>query len=374
MKSCNKCLVTETADTITYDAAGTCSVCVQHETKHRDICWDHKLAELEGIADAVRGRGEYDCILPFSGGKDSCFQLLYLIKDLRLKPLVVRVNHHFYRPQVQANVIEAQRRLGFDMLEFTPNWRVWRQVMVQALMRRGDSCWPCHTSIYSYPMKVALEKKIPLIVWGETLNEYQSWGVGGFEEEVGEYRFNRAMNMGITADDMYEFLEHFVPRRDLEPFAYPSGAELTALGVRSLCLGSFIRWDTKANVERIKAEIGWKGDTVEGIPPQFDYEKIECKSQGLRDWLRYLKRGQGRTAHLANIDIRQGRMSREEGSRLAAEFDGKEPASLGYMLEQMGITREEFYQIALSHVVDPWEPNVEGAAVGVPLPDMAKWA
>ena len=372
MRSCVRCTLNEAADTVTFRADGVCSVCAQHEVKHTKIDWAAKRAELNAIADSVRGKGTYDLVLPFSGAKDSTFQLWFVTTQLKLRPLVCRVNHHMYRPQIARNIQRCQEKLGFDMVEFTPNWRVWRELMVESLKRRGDNCYPCHVSIYSYPMKVALQHGIRLICWGEVLNEYQSWGTG-WDEDVGEVRFNRAMNMGMTADDMFLFLGGRVERRELEPFAYPSAAALKTLGVRSLCLGSYLKWDARANTEIIKRELGWEGAVVEGTAPGYTWDKTECKNQGTRDWLRYIKRGQGRTAHHANIDIRDGRMTREEGLVLAAAHDGKEPASLPYILEKMDISREEFYEIALTHVVDPHEPNLGNLQQGEPLPDMPSW-
>jgi hypothetical protein len=162
-------------------------------------------------------------------------------------------------------------------------------------------------------------------------------------------------------------------RRDLQWHRYPEKAALDALGAKSICLGDYVPWDTKRQVEIIKRELGWEGDEVEGIPPEFDYEKIECQFQGVRDWLKYIKRGFGRTNHLANIEIRHGRMERETGVRLASEYDGKEPASLGWFLGVIGMTRDEFYEIAATHVIDPWEPPVGNYRRGEPLKDMAEW-
>ena len=68
----------------------------------------------------------------------------------------------------------------------------------------------------------------------------------------------------------------------------------------------------KKQVEIIKRELDWQGDRVEGVPPQYDYEKIECMMQGSRDFIKYLKRGYGRTTHLASIDIRNNRLKREK--------------------------------------------------------------
>ena len=70
----------------------------------------------------------------------------------------------------------------------------------------------------------------------------------------------------------------------------------------------FLPWDVKRQVKIIKEELGWKGDVVEGVPENYNYEKIECILQGTRDFIKYLKRGYGRTTHLASIDIRNDRL------------------------------------------------------------------
>ena len=76
-------------------------------------------------------------------------------------------------------------------------------------------------------------------------------------------------------------------------------------------MGNYLPWDVKKQVEIIK-ELDWKGEIVEGIPEQYNYEKIECIMQGSRDYIKFLKRGFGRTNHLASIDIRNGRLNRKK--------------------------------------------------------------
>ena len=58
---------------------------------------------LDKLIEKYRGKYAYDCIVPFSGGKDSTFQLYYLIKEYNLKPLVVRFNHGFMRQTIEEN-------------------------------------------------------------------------------------------------------------------------------------------------------------------------------------------------------------------------------------------------------------------------------
>jgi N-acetyl sugar amidotransferase len=367
MKICSKCVMPETAETLGFDTDGVCSVCRQVEFKQNAIDWEARRAELEAIIAPQRGQGDYDCIVPFSGGKDSTFTLLYLVKELGLKPLVVRFDHGFMRPTLNENNLRTFRALGVDVHTFTPNWQVVRKLMFEALHRRGDFCWHCHTGIFAYPVWVALEKKVPLIIWGEPSSEYSSFYGYDEEEEVDERRFNTIVNLGINAEDMLGMLDdtvsgYKVTLRDLKPFTYPPYTELRKLRLRSICLGSYIPWDVKAQTERIGRELGWKGEQVEGVPPQYGYEKIECFLQGVRDYLKFLKRGFGRTTHLVSIDIRNGRLSREDAEKLVREYDGKRPGSLDIFLNYLGISESDFMEIVASHVVSPREmPSLEWA-------------
>src|SRR5581483_10458516 len=118
--------------------------------------------------------------------------------------------------------------------------------------------------------------------------------------------------------------------------------------------GSFIPWDVKEQVQVIEDELGWQEDVVEGVPDGYGYEKIECAMQGVREYIRYLKRGDGRTAHLASLDLRNRRLDREPAARLIAENDGKRPASLDVFLEYVGLSEEEFMEVVSQHVVAPW--------------------
>lgn len=373
MKYCSKCITPETHETIMFDDKGVCSVCRQIEYKEEKIDWNLRKKELEELINCYKGKGLYDCIVPFSGGKDSTFQLWYVVKQLKLKPLVVRFNHWGYRPLVHENNTKSFKLLGVDVLELTPSWHVVRELMLESLKRRGDFCWHCHTGIYAGVIHMALKFETPLVFWGESIAEYQSWYSYEEKEEVDEKRFNQAMNLGITADDMYELLQGRVEKRDLWMFSYPSRIEVQKLGLKSICLGSYIKWDTKKQVEIIKNEIGWQGQDVEGIPPEYDYEKIECQFQGIRDFAKYIKRGYGRTNHLVSIDIRNGRLNREKGLKLAQEFDGKKPASLPLFLEKLDLTESEFYEILSKHAVYPWKFDPSRLETGKPVHDMEQW-
>jgi N-acetyl sugar amidotransferase len=371
-RRCARCLLLETHDTVVFDDEGVCNVCRNNEHKQH-VDWTARGHEFRAILDEYRGRHAYDCIVPFSGGKDSTFTLWALVRTYGLKPLVVCFDHGFMRPTVLANTERTIRTLGVDFLKFRPSWKVVKQLMVESLRRKGDFCWHCHTGIFSFPMQMALRFQVPLVVWGQPNTEYNAYFRLDEPELVDEKRFNRYINLGITAEDMVGMLDGEVTLRDLEPFRYPARDALRALGYRSLCLGTYIPWDVKEQTRIIEGELGWRGDQVEGVPGEYSYEKIECFVQGVRDYLRFIKRGMGRTNHLACIDIRDGRLSREDGLRLAAAHDGKRPASLDVFLEVTGLTEREFHEIAAQHVVHPHQHDASSVTRGPELWDQKLW-
>ncbi len=375
---CTRCVVPSTDESASFDQAGVCSVCHQIDYKRQEIDWRQRGHAFDELIEAHRGKHDYDCIVPFSGGKDSTFTLWYLVTQKKMKCLVVSFDHGFYRPKVLENRRRTLKKLGQDILQFTPNWKLVRKLIYESLRRRGDFCWHCHTGIFSYPMRIAVRFDVPLLIWGEPTSEYSSFYSYDELEQVNEERFNRFVNLGITAEDMKGMLDDRVSdyqpdERDFLPYTYPSKKELRELKCQSVLLGHFIPWDVKRNVETIKRELGWQGDEVEGVPPQYDYEKIECYMQGVRDYLKFLKRGVGRTNHLVGIDIRNGRLSREEGLALMRQYDGKRPASLDLFLDFVGISEEEFEEIARQHVVAPNTWSNERPPRGETMPDFDQW-
>lgn len=359
---CKKCLLPETYETIEFDKVGVCNVCRGHEFREESIDWAARKIQLDQLIEEHRGKHDYDCIVPFSGGKDSTFTLWYLVHHYKLKPLVVQFDHGFMRDTLLENNQRTFKKLGVDVLKFAPNWKVVKRLMLEALRRKGDFCWHCHTGIFSYPMHIALKFQVPLVFWGEPSSEYTQYYDYKDDqiEEVDETRFNRFVNLGITAEDMAGMIrdDFEFDQRDLMPYTYPKLRDLKRLRYRSVCLGSYIPWDVKEQVKLIQRELGWQGDQVEGMPwSEYPYEKIECYMQGMRDYIKYLKRGYSRVSQMVALDLRNGRITPERGQELVDTFEGKKPPSLDIFLDYVGLDEKEFNEIVGTTVVPPHEPN-----------------
>jgi len=378
MKKCAHCGLPETYETIEFDADGVCNICRQQQFKRGNIDWKQRKLMLDELVAQHRGKFDYDCLVPFSGGKDSTFTLYYLIKEYKLKPLVVQFNHGFMRPNLLANNERTFKKLGVDVISFTPNWKIVKRLMREALIRKGDFCWHCHTGIFSYPMHLAIKFNVPLVFWGEPSSEYTAYYDYHDDdiEEVDETRFNRFVNLGITAEDMKGMIEKDfnLDPRDLMPYTYPSLRDLKRLQYRSVCLGSYIPWDVKKQSQLIMDELEWQGDEVEGMPPGlYPYEKIECAMQGVRDYLKFLKRGYSRVTQMTALDIRNGRIEKAEADRLVNEWEGKKPPSLELFLEYLDISEGEFNDVIGKLVVHPHQPNFSTIQWSKRTTDFDRW-
>ena len=360
LRLCSKCVLPETYETIEFDSKGVCNICRQQEYKQKQIDWAARKKQLDDLITKYRGKYDYDCLVPFSGGKDSTYTVCYLMKEYNVKPLIIRFDHGFFRPKLEQYANKTFRYWGVDVLKFTPNWHIVKKVMLEALIRKGDFCWHCHTGIFSYPMHVAVKFNVPLIFWGEPSSEYTAYydyresGV----EMVDEKRFNRFVNLGITAEDMMGMIsspDKPIDPRDLIPYTYPKLSDLKRIGCHSACLGSYIPWDVKENVRYFQRFLPWwQGDNVEGMPTGlYPYEKIECFMQGMRDYIKYMKRGYGRVSQMMALDIRHNRISREEAMKVIKEFEGKKPRTLPIFLDYLGLTEDQFNEIVFKTAIPP---------------------
>lgn len=373
LERCTKCTLPITWETLYFDDDGVCNICRNWEIKDTQVDWDQREQDFQKILMDIKDRKcDYDCLIPFSGGKDSTYTLWAAVKKYNLRCLVVSYDHWFYRPQTIENRKRTFEKLGVDVITFTPNFRVVKKLMFESLRRKGDFCWHCHAGVFSYPMHIAMRFKIPLILWGEGGGEYEAYFKYADIEETDEWKFNRRIILGMRAEDMAGFIDEDI--RDLTPYIYPSKDELERASVTSLPLGKFEQWDVQDHVRIIKSELGWKEDVVESAYPGLTYEKVECMFTGVRDYIKYLKRGFSRMTHLTSMDIKYGRMTRDEAMEYIRKYEGKRPASLDVFLNVLGISEDEFNSIVALHLIPPAEKIDPGTLPhGEKLWDQDEW-
>jgi N-acetyl sugar amidotransferase len=351
LKHCKVCLFPETKPDLFFNEQGVCSACLAAEQKHNDIDWETRKKEFFEIVDFYKTKKStgYDCIVPVSGGKDSTYQALFMKKECGLNPLCVCFETTAVTEIGQQN-LDNLSKLGLDVIHFKKNYDVYRKMVVESFRRVGDEMWPNHIGIFTVPVIFAVKFNIPLIIWGE--NPQQEYG-GPIESVKGRILNRRWMEefgglLGNRIQDMIGV--QGITEKELTPYFYPSDEELQKVGVTGIFLGHYFFWDARRQLEIIKTH-GFKikeDGPLEGT--YTNYENLDEKIHSLHDYLKFVKYGFGRATDHACIDIRNKRLTREEGRKLVLRYDGKYPHfGIKSFIEYSGLSKQEVDEVIDSY-------------------------
>lgn len=352
MKYCARCLYPENAQpTIILDDDGICSGCRYHESrsKHLDIDWAEREDMLVQIIDEAKRmakeRGNsHDCIVPVSGGKDSHYQVWLLKEKYGMNPLLVTFNHAFNTPAGNRNLYNLVEKSGCDLVRYTAGLDSVRRISRYMLETVGDLTWHYHAGIRTYPFQVAVERNIPLIVWGEH-GFAELTGIVSLEDFVEFTSWTRKEHdmRGYEPHDLVG--KGGITESDIAPYVYPTDEEIAHTEVRGIYLSNFVQWNAKAQAEGMMSEWDFAPVTFERERTFNVHSKIEDHANDVHDYLKYLKFGYGRATDDASMEIRHGRMTREEGVEMVARYDANEPSTLYEYCEFLGISKDQFYKL-----------------------------
>ena len=169
---CKRCCLPSTKPHLSFDEEGICNACRNYENR-KNVDWDERKKELMEILDRYRSKdgSNWDCIIPVSGGKDSTYQVITML-ELGMNPLCVTATTCDLTDIGRRN-IENIKKMGVDYIEVTTNRVVRAKLNRIGLTEVGDISWPEHVSIFTVPVRMAVNFNVPLIIWGEnSQNEY----------------------------------------------------------------------------------------------------------------------------------------------------------------------------------------------------------
>jgi len=320
---CKRCVMPDTKPDLLLDHEGICNACRSYE--HRQaIDWDARYLELQKILDRYRNRdgGNWDCIVPVSGGKDSTYQVVRMLQ-LGMNPLCVTSTTCDLSTLGRKN-IENLKRLGVDYVEFSPNANVRAKLNRIGLTQVGDISWPEHVGIFTIPVRAAVQFNVPLIVWGENSQNEYGGPAAAAENNVLNRRWLEEFG-GLLGMRVSDLVGHDgIESKHLIPYSYPSDQELAKVGVTGLFLGHYIQWDGLSNYLIAQANGFYTYEkVVEGS--LVNYENLDNYQTGIHDYFKFLKFGFGRATDLACLHIRRGRLTRQDGLDAVKRLDGRFP-------------------------------------------------
>lgn len=190
MKRCKRCLLPARVPGVSLDRHLVCNLCREAGPESNDDQSRRRLSEadLEQTLASVRGTGEYDCLVPLSGGKDSIYLLHKLKTEYGLRILAFTTDVNI--PAIAwENIRRATAKLEIDHLVYRPPEAFFRKVF-RYLLTNQEERGAVYSVSYVYAplfegdaIKLAQQKGIPLVLAG--------YSPGQPEPERMHYEFSR---------------------------------------------------------------------------------------------------------------------------------------------------------------------------------------
>jgi N-acetyl sugar amidotransferase len=343
MRFCTKCVMPDTRPGITFDGEGVCQACRNYE-RRRTIDWGQRQRELELLCSKHRrgGAGGYDCLIAVSGGKDSHYQTHVMKEEMGMNPLLATVEDNF--PMTKAgisNLKNLSEAFGCDIVSLKPNIRAQKAAMRKTFERYGKLTWYIDRLIYTYPLHVAVNWGIPLVVYGENV----SYEYGGAQQQE-TYSARQQIENGVASDIPFaELIGENVSEDDLNLLCPPAAESMRRL--EPIYLSYFFNWNSYANCLYATTR-GFKDLTHEWERTHHIecFDQVDSRAYLVHAWMKYPKFGHASATDYASRFVRYGLISREEAVQLVRSHDHRlDPRSVDDFCDFVGYSKTQFWQI-----------------------------
>lgn len=348
---CTKCTISNQRPRITFDENGVCSACNYAEYKRSQIDWKQRELELVELLDQHRKNdGSYDVIVPCSGGKDGSFVAHQLKYKYGMNPLTVTWAPHL-PTEIGRQNLDNFIASGFDNILGTPNGKVHRLMTKLAFLHVGDPFQPFIYGQTNFPMKVAVQNNVSLIMYGEN----------GEVEYGGDMKNAFRPNREIKDHDKHYFsglppefwTQHGISEKDISPYKAPSYESILKNKTDIHFYGYYKFWDPQENYYYCSKNTGFTANPERSESTYSKYASLDDKLDGFHYYLGYIKFGIGRTTSDTAHEIRDKKITKDEGIALVKRYDGEFPKKhYRSFLSYCDVSEEEFWQ-----VVDSWRSD-----------------
>jgi len=345
---CSKCVLPDNTPNIVFDQDGVCSYCHTYQ-KYQ---YKGEAGFLKALDSFRRPDSKYDCLVGLSGGRDSSYLLLKLVKDYGMKVLAVNYENPFTVPQAKVNIENAIQALGVDLVSFRDGDDRHRSICrdaVTAWFQRPSvalipivciGCKPAWVGIYG----IAKEHDIHCIASGGNPFEVISFKkelVGISRDEAPQRAFFKYF---YSLREMFKNHAYFRPtlilalmRGYLLGNPYSFGLRMLSPNITWIELFNYVEWNEQEIMSRIKTELGWKSP-----PEKKSTWRFDCRVKYLVDFM-YMK-----TLGMTDKDdfyakmVREGLISRRDALQRLQEENELYMDEVHLMLKQAGIEDMSF--------------------------------
>ena len=345
---CKKCVMpSSSAIPVEFDENGICSGCATAIQKI-EVDWNRRKKQFQNLLDQYQNNSNYDCIIPVSGGKDSYFQVHMVKNVFKMNPLLVTYNANNWTKTGYENLHNMRDAFGCDHILFTPSIDLIKRMNRIGFKLMGDMNWHGHSGMNTYPFIVAVEKKIPLVIYGE----HGFMDIGGMHSynDYVEFTQRYRLEHNLRGYDWQDFLgfegKDKIYENELLGFKFPSDKDIKDVGIRGIFISNYVEWSGNNNAT-IAKEYGFKENSEDF---QRTYRKIsnldDMHENGIHDYMKFIKFGYGRATDHVCKDIRDGKIDRAKGIDIVNKMDHVKPNDLIRWLKYVEMKEDDFDNIA----------------------------
>jgi hypothetical protein len=198
--------------------------------------------------------------------------------------------------------------------------------------------------------KIAVRYKVPLIMYGENEAEYGNPSKDALKAMRDKTYFSSDTNPeefvlgGVAVKELYK--KYKLTKFDLEPYFPVSIDEVIKNKIEVHYLGYYLKWDPQ-EMYYFASDHGFRPNTERTEGTYSKYNSIDDRIDGFHYWTTYIKFGIGRATYDAAQEMRNKKITREEGVSLVQRYDGEFPRKyFKEILEYMDINEERFWNLA----------------------------
>ncbi len=340
---------TTDVDYASFGDDGICDACRFYEYK-KTINWDDRKKQLEELCERFRSKdGEWDVLVPGSGGKDSIFVSHILKYEYGMNPLTVTWAPHAYT-DIGAHNMRAWQKSGFDNILVTPDPCAHGKLTKLSFTNLLNPFQPFIIGQKMLGPKVALKFGIKFLMYGENQGERHNKFSDALIPTMDPSHFTRPDNNtpiylgGVSREELAN--KHGLSLKDTHIYVPPLREEVEQAGVEVHHMTTYLPWATQGNYYFAKENSDFQTNPYGRSEGTFSkYASLDDKVDGFHYYSMFIKFGQARAVDDACRDIRDGYLSREEGVALVRKFDGEFPARhFEFFLEYIDLTEDEFWE------------------------------
>jgi len=350
LKRCTKCILPETMPYIRFNEQGVCNYCLNYKLRNSP----KPKEELFKLLEPYRKKSGLECIVPFSGGRDSCFGLHLIVKELKLRPVTYTYDWGMVTDLGRRNISRMCAELGVENIivaadislkrkNIRMNLKAWLKspnLGMMAMLTAGDK------HFFRYAEEMKKQTGVQLNLWGINPLEVTHFKTG-FLGIKPDFEEDRVYSHGVMKQLRYH-MKRFKAMMD-SPGYFNSSLWDTLSGeyYRSFTkkkdyyhIFDYWRWDEEQVNQTLIKEYDW-----ELAPDTSTTWRIGDGTAAFYNYVYYTVAGFTEHDTFRSNQIREGQMTREKALALVEDENQPRYQNIRWYLDALGMDFERVIKI-----------------------------